>query len=67
VGSCVRGSQEKVREFGYGDCEIARGEYPDSWRAVWAIAERKWNTGGTKTSGSYREKSRSIDIRNRES
>jgi hypothetical protein len=25
VGSCVGGSQEKVREFGYGDREIVRG------------------------------------------
>jgi hypothetical protein len=34
---------------------------------VWAIAEREWNTGGTKPSGSRREKSRSIGIRIRES
>jgi hypothetical protein len=38
-GSCLRTSQEKVREFGRGDREIARRCYPDSWRAVWAIAK----------------------------
>jgi hypothetical protein len=35
---------------------------------VWAIAEvGEWSTGGTKSSGSRREKSRSIGVRIRES
>jgi hypothetical protein len=66
VGSCIGTSQEKVREFGHGDREVARRRYPDSWRIVWAIAEREWNTGGTKPSGSRCEKSRGIGIRSRE-
>jgi hypothetical protein len=50
---------------GSRDCEK---RYPDSWRIVWAIARvGEWNTGGTKPSGSRREKSRSIGIRIRES
>jgi hypothetical protein len=28
VGSCIGASQEKAREFGYGDREIARGDIP---------------------------------------
>jgi hypothetical protein len=49
---------------GSRDCEK---QYLDSWRIVWAIAEREWNTGGTKPSGSRREKSRSIGVKVRES
>jgi hypothetical protein len=34
--------------------------------AVWAIAEREWNTGGTKPLGSRCEKPQGIGIRSRE-
>jgi hypothetical protein len=42
-------------------------QYPDSWRAVGATAEREWNLGGMKSSGFRRENSQNIGIRIRES
>jgi hypothetical protein len=49
-GSCLGTSQEKVREFGRGDHEVARRRNPDNWRILWGIVECEWNTGGTKDS-----------------
>jgi hypothetical protein len=51
-GSCLGTSQEKVREFGTGITRLREGDIPTAG-AVWAIAEREWNTGGTKDSASH--------------
>jgi hypothetical protein len=67
VGSCIRASQEKAREFGRGDHEIARSDIPTIGGQCGPQRDREWSTGGTETLGSRREKSRSIGVRIRES
>jgi hypothetical protein len=48
VGSRIGASQEKVREFGRGDREIARSDTPTAGGSGGHSRVGEWNTGGTK-------------------
>jgi hypothetical protein len=48
-GSCLGTSQEKVENLATGIARLRDSDIPTAG-AVWAIAEREWNTGGTKDS-----------------
>jgi hypothetical protein len=58
--------KKKAREFGHGDQEIARSDIPTAGGSVGhsgVRVEYRWH----ETSGSHREKSRSIGVRIHES
>jgi hypothetical protein len=48
VGSRIGASQEKAREFGRGDREIARSDIPTAGGSGGHSRVGEWNTGGTK-------------------
>ena len=48
VGSRIGASQEKAREFGRGDREIARSDTPTAGGSGGHSRVGEWNTGGTK-------------------
>jgi hypothetical protein len=47
-GSRIGASQEKAREFGRGDREIARSDIPTAGGSGGHSRVGEWNTGGTK-------------------
>jgi hypothetical protein len=48
VGSSIGASQEKAREFGREDHEIARSDIPTTGGSGGHSRVGEWNTGGTK-------------------
>jgi hypothetical protein len=48
VGSRIGASQEKAREFGRRDREIARSDIPTAGGSGGHSRVGEWNTGGTK-------------------